>query len=146
MEELLEEQNSNRKEVKRRFQLWLKPSTLELADSNFEKDNCASRSEFIEKAIIFYAGYLSAEDNKQYLPGIITSTLKGIVSESDHKTSGVLFKIAVELAILQNLIAATNEVDEVTMTKLRGECIKEVKKLHGVFSFEKAMDWQSDDE
>lgn len=141
----MEQQNDNRKEVKRRFQLWLKPSTLELADNIYEKDNCSSRSEFIEKAIIFYAGYLSAEDNKQYLPSVITSTLKGIVSESDHRTSGVLFKIVVELAMLQNLIAATNDVDDLIITRLRGECIKEVKKIHGVFSFEKAMDWQSDD-
>lgn len=76
----MEQQNNNRKEVKRRFQLWLKPSTLELADKIYEQDNCASKSEFIEKAIIFYAGYLSAEDNKQYLPSVITSTLKGIVA------------------------------------------------------------------
>jgi len=140
----MENQNSDRKEVKRRFQLWLKPSTLELADNTYGQDNCASKSEFIEKAIIFYAGYLSSEDNKHYLPGVITSTLKGIVAESDNRTSGLLFKIAVELAILQNLIAATNEVDELTMTKLRGECIKEVKKIHGIFTMEKAMDWQSE--
>ena len=142
----MEEQNTNRKEVKRRFQLWLKPSTLDLADELFAKDNCASRSEFIEKAIIFYSGYLSSENNMQYLPGVITSTLKGIVSESDHKTNGLLFKIAVELAMLQNLIAATNDVSELTMSKLRGECVKEVKKIHGVFSLEKALDWQTDDE
>ena len=41
-------------------------------------------------------------------------------------------------------IAATNEVDELTMTKLRGECIREVKKIHGIFTMEKAMDWQSE--
>ena len=99
----MEKRNSDRKEVKRRFQLWLKPSTLELADKIYGQDNCASKSEFIEKAIIFYAGYLSSKDNKHYLPGAITSTLKGIVAESDNKTSGLLFKIAVELAILQNL-------------------------------------------
>ena len=140
----MENRNSDRKEVKRRFQLWLKPSTLELADKIYGQDNCASKSEFIEKAIIFYAGYLSSKDNKYYLPGAITSTLKGIVAESDNRISGLLFKIAVELAILQNLIAATNEVDELTMTRLRGECIKEVKKIHGIFTMEKAMDWQSE--
>ena len=38
-------------EVKRRFQLWVMPSTLELADQYYRSDNCASRSEFIEKAM-----------------------------------------------------------------------------------------------
>ena len=49
------------KEVKRRFQLWLKPSVLDMADDLYAKDNCGSRSEFIEKAIQFYAGYLYAQ-------------------------------------------------------------------------------------
>ena len=40
-----------------------------------EEDNCASQSEFIEKAVQFYAGYLSAEENKNYLPNVVTSTL-----------------------------------------------------------------------
>ena len=42
------------KEIKRRFQLWLKPSVLNMAEELYEGDNCASRSEFIEKAIMFY--------------------------------------------------------------------------------------------
>ena len=32
------------KEVKRRFQLWLKPSVLDMADDLYEKNNCGSRS------------------------------------------------------------------------------------------------------
>ena len=106
--------------------------------------NCRSQSEFIENAILFYLGYLTADKPKSFLPSMFLSTMKGIVAESDNRTSGLLFKIAVELAILQNLIAATNEVDELTMTKLRGECIKEVKRIHGIFTMEKAMDWQSE--
>ena len=84
---------TQKKEIKRRFQLWIRPSTLELADTLYEKDNCDSRSEFIEKAILFYAGYLSAEDNKTYLPNIVTSTLKSIVAESDHRQNRMLFKL-----------------------------------------------------
>ena len=69
--------------------------------------------------------------------------------EQRQKRSKTTFQLwlkpsTLELAILQNLIAATNEVDELTMTKLRGECIKEVKKIHGIFTMEKAMDWQSE--
>ena len=131
---------------KEKFTLWLKPTTLQEVREHYREDDCRSQSEFIENAILFYLGYITAEKPKSFLPSMFLSTMKGIIAESDNRTSGLLFKIAVELAILQNLIAATNDVDQVIMTKLRGECIKEVKKLHGVFSFEKAMDWQSDDE
>ncbi len=73
---------------------------------------------------------------------MVTSTLKAIVAESDNRTSRILFKIAVELAVLQNVVAATNEIDEVTLNRLRGECVKEVKRLNGSLSFDDAVDWQ----
>ena len=131
-----------RKEVKRRFQLWVKPSTLELVDKLMADDNCGSRSEFIEKAILFYVGYLSSNASKNYLPNVVISTLKSIVSESDNRQNRMIFKLAVELAIVQNLLASVQEVDPVSMERLRSECVKEVKRLNGSFTFEDALSWQ----
>ena len=136
------ETGNSEREVKRRFQLWLKPSTLRLADKLFEDDNCASRSEFIEKAILFYAGYISAQDGRAYLSNVITSTLKGIVAESTNQISKMLFKQSVELAMLMNIIAATQDIDQDMLSRLRGECVKEVKRTNGNFSFKDALDWQ----
>ena len=116
----MQDTEAEKKEIKRRFQLWIRPSTLELADTLYKKDNCDSRSEFIEKAVIFYAGYLSAEDNKTYLPNIVTSTLKSIVAESDHRQNRMLFKLAVELAVMMNVVAANNNIDPVSLDRLRG--------------------------
>ncbi len=130
------------KEVKRRFQLWLKPSVLQMADDLYEKDNCGSRSEFIEKAIQFYAGYLYGESAGDYLPKILISTLKGILNESDNRISRILFKLAVEQAIAMNVIAATNGITKEQLRSLRGTCVQEVKKTHGVYSFEDAFDFQ----
>lgn len=132
----------SKKEVKRRFQLWIKPSTLELAKKLHQEDNCASIGEFIEKAVIFYAGYLSSENNKKYLPNIVTSTLKGIVAESDNRISRVLFKLAVELAMTMNILAVDRQIDQITIDRLRGECVQEVKRLNGSFTFDDAVAWQ----
>ena len=129
-------------ENKKKFALWMYPDTLEKVEEIYRKDNCASRSEFIEKAVKFYIGYLTAEKKDSYLPGVVTSTLKAIAAESDNRTSRILFKIAVELAVLQNVVAATNEIDAVTLNRLRGECVKEVKRLNGSLSFDDAVDWQ----
>ena len=132
----------SKKEVKRRFQLWIKPSTLELAKKLREEDNCSSIGEFIEKAVIFYAGYLSSENNKKYLPNIVTSTLKGIVAESDNRISRVLFKLAVELAMTMNILAVDRQVDKIALERLRGECVEEVKRLNGSLTFDDAVAWQ----
>lgn len=129
-------------ENKKKFALWMYPDTLEKVGKIYQQDNCDSRSEFIEKAVNFYIGYLTSEDKDSYLPSLVTSTLKAIVAESDNRTSRMLFKIAVELAVLQNVVAATNEIDEVALNRLRGECVKEVKRLNGSLSFADAIDWQ----
>lgn len=68
-----DEKTPKEKEVKRRFQSWLRPSTIKLMDRLYEDDNCRSKSEFIEKAIRFYAGYLSTQNAREYLP--ITSNV-----------------------------------------------------------------------
>ena len=66
-------------EVKTRIPLWLYPSTLEAVDKAMERDNCKSRSEFIENAIRFYAGYLSGEEAVQFLPAALVSALRATV-------------------------------------------------------------------
>ena len=45
------------KDLKRKFALWIRPSLLEEVDSLYESDNCASRSEFMEKALRFYIAF-----------------------------------------------------------------------------------------
>ena len=129
-------------ENKKKFALWVYPDTLEKVEAIYREDDCESKSEFIEKAIRFYIGYLTSEDKKGYLPSVVTSTLKSIVAESDNRQNRMLFKLAVEIAIMQNLMASLNEIDPLSMERLRGECVQEVKRLSGGFSFEDALTWQ----
>ena len=132
----------NKRGDRRKFALWAQNSTLDTVKKIYKEDNCASQSEFIEKAILFYLGYLSAENNKSYLPNIVTSTLKSIVAESDNRQNRMLFKLAVEMAMMMNVIASSQNIDRVLLDRLRGECVKEVKRTNGTFAFEDAVDWQ----
>lgn len=129
-------------ENKKKFALWMYPATYEKLEAIYREDNCESRSEFVEKAVNFYIGYLRSEDKTSYLPSVVTSTLKSIVAESDNRQNRMLFKLAVEIAIMQNLVASSQEVDPLSLERLRGECVKEVGRMNGTFSFEDAVDWQ----
>lgn len=91
-------------EGKRKFALWIEESTLEQVRKWYKADNCSSQSEFIDKAIHFYIGFISSENGSDYLPKIIISTLKGIVNDSDNRISRILFKLAVEQAITMNVV------------------------------------------
>ena len=130
------------REKKARFSVWLHPEIMEQAKRWQKDDNCRSQSDFIEKAIEFYCGYVSSEKNKNYLSNIVVSTLKSIVRESDNRTGRLLFKIAVELAMTMNVLASMEEIDEIDLARLRGNCVEEVKRINGMLSFDDAVEWQ----
>ena len=128
---------------KEKFALWLYPETLEKVKELYREDDCISKSEFIEKAIRFYVGFLTAEDKSNFLPNMFLSNMRGIVAESDTRISRLLFKMSVEMAMMMNLLAIEYQVDPDVLERLRGECVKEVRRLNGSFSFEDAVEWQS---
>lgn len=127
---------------KRKFALWISRYTIELAKKHYKDDNCSSASEFIEKAILFYLGYLSCQENQDYLADVIPSTVKGIVDESSNRMGRLLFKMAVEQAVISNILAAVCDVNQQELKRLRGQCVQEIRRTNGMISFENALDWQ----
>ena len=133
------------KDLKRKFALWIRPSLLEEVNSLYKSDNCASRSEFMEKALRFYMGYLNCNRSQDYLAQVIPSTVKGIMDDTANRMGRLLFKMAVEQAVTENILAAVCEVDPQDVTRLRGQCIEEIRKTNGLLSFDKALSWQKDE-
>ena len=127
-----------------KFPLWLYPKTMNEVNSRFADDNCGSRSEFIEKAINFYIGYLKQEKNVNYLSPRITSSVEAVINGSEQRINRNLFKIAVELGKLDHTIAAANEVDEDTLHELHSMCVDEVRHINGVINFESAVKFQNE--
>ena len=126
-----------------KFTLWLHPEIRDKIDELYKENDCISKSEFVEKAIRYYVGYLTADNKANYLPNMFLSNMRAIAAESENRQSRILFKLAVEMAMMMNLVAAFNDVDPDSLEKLRGECIKEVKRLNGSFSMKDAVDWQN---
>ena len=132
----------NNEDKKERFTLWMKHSTFEKVEENYREDNCQKKSEFIENAVNFYCGYLKMNSSEPFLSTVLRETLKELIKASDDRISRLLFKIAVELAITMNVVAANQCVDKQVLNSLRGECVKEVKKTNGIFTFDEADNWQ----
>ena len=129
-------------ENKKRFPLWIYPETQQKVKELYEKDNCRSQSEFIEKAIIFYSGYVSSKDNTKFLPIAITSALAGVVENSENRMARLLFKLAVEMSMMMNILASNAEIDESLLRKLRGKCVNDVKKSIGSVTLEEVVKYQ----
>ena len=126
-----------------KFAAYLHPETLDKIKELYRGDDCSSKSEFIEKAVRFYIGFLTAEDKSNYLPNMFLSSMRAIAYESDNRVSRMLFKLAVEQAMMMNIMAANYDIEPDTLSRLRGSCVEEVKRLGGSFSMKDAVEWQN---
>ena len=122
---------------KRKFALWIRQSVLDEVARWYEADNCSSQSEYIEKAVLFYTGYLASEKSQT-----LSSTLRGMLSESESRISRMLFKLTVELSMTMNIIAATHAISQSQLRELRATCVNEVKRTNGSYSLKDAVDLQ----
>lgn len=127
---------------KTKFPLWIYPQTRKLVTDWYKRDNCQSQSEFIEKAIKFYCGYISAEEGVRFLPAAITSAMTGMVDGLENRMARLVFKLAVEMSMMMNIIAANADYDENTLRRLRGKCVADVKKSVGSVTFEEVTKFQ----
>lgn len=129
-------------EIKERIPLWLYPSTLQAVDRAMERGNYKSRSDFIERAALFYAGYLSGEDACDFLPPALVEAIRGTMHDGENRIARLLFKNAVELDMMMHVLAAGLEISGEDLQKLRGKCVQEVKKTNGAISLHDAVDFQ----
>ncbi len=127
---------------KQKFALWLTPETKQKIEGHYRGDNCKSQSEFIEKAVKFYCGYLDTEGADDYLPRILAGVLDGKLGALGDRVGKLLFKLSVDDAVVYNLIAAGMNVDLDTLKKLRVKCVLDVKRTNGKIDFEDALKYQ----
>ena len=124
----------------------LSDETLKKCNEGMDITNCKVRNEFIEKAIEFYSGYVSAEVHSEFLSDTVTDSMEGIAKALENRFGKLLFKIAVEMAKLEQMLAAINEMDDETIERLHKRCVDEVKKINGIIKMEDAVKYQRRDD
>ena len=125
-----------------KFALRISPEMQELVKELCPRDNCQTQNEFIERAIRFYAGYVSGKEAMEYLPPALVSAIRAAVKASEDRLSRLLFKLAVEMDMMMNILAAGMELTDEDLQELRPRCVREVKETRGRISFEDAVDYQ----
>lgn len=91
---------------------------------------------------MYYIGYLKAESNTDYLSPTIMSSVKAASNENTSRMSRMLFKLAVEVALMNNLIAAMIHFEPEKYSALKRECEREVRRTNGEFGMDEALRWQ----
>ena len=116
-----------------KFPLWLMPETKATVERLYRQDGCSSQSEFMERAILFYCGYLQSEYAGDFLPKILGETLEAILSMFGDRIGRLLFNV------MNHILASDTDIDAATYQKMRGMSYQEVVQTHGQISFPEVL-------
>ena len=88
-------------------------STYIEVKQSYRKDGCRSLTEFMERAVIYYLGYVNSENITDYLSPTIMSSVKAASDENTKRITRILFKLAV--FIISAIITASAQDNKVNL-------------------------------
>ena len=129
-------------DVKKKHAFWLTSETKDLVEQVYAADNCKSKSEFVEKAIQFYAGYLNTKNASAFLPEVLTTILIGIMDDFAQRMGRMLYKLSVEQNLCNHILTADTDMDQRTYQLMRGRSVREVDSTNGRITLKEVLDFQ----
>ncbi len=131
---------------KERVVAWLPPDMIDTMDIIEKKMGMKNHTEFVQKAVDFYIGYLTSRGATDFLSDNILSAIQGSIQATENRTSANLFRLSVETSMMMHLLATAVNVSEEELYQLRGVCVKEVKRTNGKIKVDSAINFQNRDE
>lgn len=122
--------------------IWLTPSVKDKVETRYRADNCNSQSEFIERAIEFYIGYLNTQNAGAFLPEVLSTVLVGTMDNFGQRIGTQLNKMAIEQNMCNHILVEDTDMDERDYQLLRGRSVREVQSTNGRISFKDVLDFQ----
>ena len=102
--------------------------------ANIEEANNAISHGHLSKAYL--------KEAAAYLPPALVAAMRGTVQDSENRIARLLFKLAVEVNMMMNVLAAGMEISDEDLKTLRARSVREVKQTNGRISFKDAIDYQ----
>ncbi len=93
-----------------------------------------SKSEFVKMAIRYYCLYLNKDENARLLSQEFENMLKSTVNLSEKRMKAIMYKIALEVGMINYLIATKMDgMDDQYYDKVRGFVVKKINESNGNF-------------
>lgn len=127
----------------KRIGLYINEELLARCDAAIGKTNASSRSEFICDAVEHYIAVLTVKETSKVLTPALESVIGGKIAGTEDRLSRILFKLGVEIAMMNNIIAATHRINVHQLDELRETCTTQVARITGGYSFEDACRMQN---
>ncbi len=108
--------------------------------------NATSMADFVRQATEFYIAYLRQRKSIDFLAPLPAQTIKNEIESVERNVSQMIYKLAVEQAIANNILACYNGVSDETVRELREMSSKDVAENNGIITFEEAMKFQNSED
>ncbi len=125
-----------------RFEPELKAEIQNMMD----EANATSMADFVRQATEFYIAYLRQRKSIDFLAPLLAQTIKNEIESVERNVSQMIYKLAVEQAISNNILACYNGVSDETVRELREMCSRDVAENNGIITFEEAMEFQNSED
>ena len=126
-----------------RIGVYIGDDLLARCDAAMQKTNAQSRSEFIRDAIEHYIAVLNMKENSRVLTPALESVIGSKIALSEDRINRIMFKLGVEVAMMNNILASTHNIDPNCMESLRRYCTDEVASIGGRYRLEDAVEFQA---
>ena len=126
---------------KKSYNFYLSPEADCMIDSSLVASDSRSRSDFVEKAVRYYAASLGAEMHKELLSQELIRVLQDNIKNVENHISSTIFKMAGEQAVLSLLFAdmLVENLDRKELQRYRNEAYDLIRKRHGTIMFEDVL-------
>ncbi len=114
-----------------RIGVYIDDTLLARCDAAIRKTNAESRSEFIRDAIEHYIATLTMQENSRVLTPALESVIGGKIAGTEDRISRMVYKLAVEIAMLNHLFGSYFNVSREQLDWLRELCKQEVAEING---------------
>lgn len=114
-----------------RIGVYIENELLSRCDAAISRTNASSRSKFIRDAVEHYLAVLSAKENSKVLTPALESVISGKIASTEERINRIIFKLTVELSVLNHLYASAYNFDTDDLDWLKDHCRQEVAALNG---------------
>ena len=118
------------------------PETEHKIAAAMPPSNCQTQNEFVKKALRFYCDYTSPQSCFSVLPPMLVAAIRSTVQGSENHICRLLFKLAVEMDMMMNVLSAGMEFPVEQLERLRPQCVRNVKRTSGSISLDRVAERQ----
>ena len=111
----------------------LTPRQWERCDRLAEEYGKKSRNAFIRDAVDFYCAWLEKEHVERFLLPSLESVIGAKIRDSEERIRNVEFKLAVQIAILSQILLDYYDYSDEDIQKMRADAVRHVKETGGSF-------------